>query len=65
MAKHYKITLVRIPGHQDIEGNCIADELATVGITTEILKEKATIWMLIATCRLFIKQKTLKQAELG
>ena len=29
MAKHYKITLIlRVAGHQDIEGNCIADELA-------------------------------------
>ena len=26
--KHYKITLIWVPGHQDIEGNCIADELA-------------------------------------
>ena len=37
MAKHYKITLIRVSGHQDIEGNCIADELARKGATIEIL----------------------------
>ena len=64
MAKHYKITLIWVPGHQNIEGNCITDELARKGTTIEILQEKDTIGMPIATCRLFIKQKTLRQAEL-
>ena len=37
----------------------IADELARKGTTIEILQEKNTIGMPIATYRLFIKQKTL------
>ena len=63
MVKHYKITFIWIPGHQDIEGNCIADELASKGTTIEIFQEKDTIGMLLTTCRLFIKQGTLRQAE--
>ena len=52
MVKHYKITLIWVPGHQDIEGNCIADELASKGTSVEILLGKDTIGMLLATCRL-------------
>ena len=63
MAKHCKITLIWVPGHQDIEGNCIADELARKGTTIEVLQETDTIGMPIAACRLFIKQGTLRQAE--
>ena len=65
MPKHYKITLIWVPGHQDIESNCIANELARKGTTIEILQEKDTIGLSIATCRLSIKQKTLRQAELS
>ena len=49
MAKDYKITLIWVPRHQDIEGNCIPDELARKGTTIE------------AACKLFIKQGTLRQ----
>ena len=49
MAKHYKITLLWVPGHQDIEGNCVADELARKGTTIEILQEKDRIAMPLAT----------------
>ena len=63
MAKDYKTTLIRVPGHQDIEGNCIADELAREGTIVEILQGKDTIGMPIATCRLFIKQGTLRAAD--
>ena len=31
MAKHYKITLIWVPGHQDLDGNCIADKLVRKG----------------------------------
>ena len=63
MPKHYKITLLWVRGHQHIEGNCIADELASKGTTIEILQEKDTIGMPLTTCRPFIKQGTLRQAE--
>ena len=62
MAKHYKISLIWVSGHQDIEGNCIADELARKGTIIEIHQEKDTI-IPIGTCRLLINQKTLRQAE--
>ncbi|XP_043071850.1 uncharacterized protein LOC122322808 [Drosophila grimshawi] len=34
MAKQQVISLIWVPGHQDIEGNCTADELARKGTTT-------------------------------
>ena len=43
MGKHYKITLIWVPGHQEIEGTCIADELAGKGTTIEILQGNDTI----------------------
>ena len=46
-----------------MEGNCIADDLARNGKTIEILQEKDTIEMPLASCRLLIKQGTLRQAE--
>ena len=48
MAKHYNITLIWVAGHQDIEGNYIADELARKGTTAEILQGKDTIGMPLA-----------------
>ena len=55
-----KITLIWAFGHQNIEGNIIADELARKETN---LSGKDTIGMSIATCRLFIKQETLRQVE--
>ena len=49
MAKHYRITLIWIPGHQDIQGNCVADALARKGTTVEFLQGKDTI---LADCSL-------------
>ena len=61
MAKYSKMTLIWVPAHKDIEGNYIADEMASKGITIENLQENDTIGMPIATLRLFIKQKTLRR----
>ena len=49
MAKHYKITLIWVPGHQHIESNCNADVMTRQGTTIEILQEKDTNGMPIAT----------------
>ena len=57
---NYKKTLICVPGHQDIEANCIADEFVRKGTTIAILQEKDTIGMPIAACRLYIKDKTLR-----
>ena len=43
LAQHYKITLIWVAGHQDIERNCIADELDRKETTIEIRQEKDTI----------------------
>ena len=48
-----------VTGHQDIEGNCIADELARKATTIEMLEGKDTTGMSIAACRLFIKPGTI------
>ena len=52
MAKHYWV-----PGHLDIEGNCIADELARNGTTFEILQEKDTIGIPIALVDCSVNRK--------
>ncbi|KAM8718964.1 hypothetical protein ACLKA7_011636 [Drosophila subpalustris] len=45
MAEHFDICLIWVPGHQDISGNCIADELARQGTTEILLPDKEdTFW---------------------
>jgi len=36
MATHLRINLICVPGHRNIEGNCIANELARQGTTADI-----------------------------
>jgi len=43
MATHLRINLIWVPGHRNIEGNCIVDELARQGTTAEILRDKETV----------------------
>jgi len=43
MAAHLRINLIWVPGHRNIEGNCIADELASQGTTADILRNKDTV----------------------
>ncbi|KAM8718995.1 hypothetical protein ACLKA7_011660 [Drosophila subpalustris] len=40
MAEHFDICLIWVPGHQDISGNCIADELARQGTIEILLPDK-------------------------
>ncbi|KAL7724062.1 hypothetical protein ACLKA6_001029 [Drosophila palustris] len=40
MAEHFDFCLIWVPGHQDISGNCIADELARQGTTEILLPDK-------------------------
>jgi len=40
-----------------IEGNRIADELAWQGTTADILRDKDTVGMPMATCKLFLMQR--------
>jgi len=46
-----------VPGHYNIESNCIANELARQGTSTDILRNKDTVGMRIVTCKLLIKQR--------
>jgi len=57
MATHLRINLIRVPGHRNIEGNCIADELANQGTTDDILRDKDTVGMPMATCRFHHRQR--------
>ncbi|XP_041449660.1 LOW QUALITY PROTEIN: uncharacterized protein LOC121404391, partial [Drosophila obscura] len=56
MAYQFVISLIWVPGHQDIEDNCIADELARAGTTIPLLHDKEDIRMPMATCKLKIKE---------
>jgi len=49
MATHLRINLILVPGHRNIEGNCIADELARQGTTADILRNKDTVGMPMAS----------------
>jgi len=57
MATHLRINLIWVPGHRNIEGNCIADELARYGKTADILRDKDTLGMPMATCKLYLSQR--------
>jgi len=52
MATHLIINLICVPGHRNIKGNCIADELERQGTTADILRDKDTVGMPMATCKL-------------
>ncbi|KAL7725151.1 hypothetical protein ACLKA6_018676 [Drosophila palustris] len=54
MAELFDIRLVWVPGHQDIQGNCIADESARRGTTDTLLPNKEDISMPLATCKLML-----------
>jgi len=48
---HLKINVIWVP-----ESNCIADELARQGTTADIIRDKDTVVMPLATCKFFLKQ---------
>ncbi|KAM8708087.1 hypothetical protein ACLKA7_015114 [Drosophila subpalustris] len=54
MAEFFDICLIWVPGHEDIPGNCIADELARRGTTDILLPDKEDISMPLATCKLML-----------
>jgi len=57
MATHLRINLIWVPGHRNIEGNCIADKLARQGTTADFLRDKDTVGMPMATCKLHLRQR--------
>jgi len=57
MATHLRVNLIWVPGHHNIEGNCIADELVRQGTTADILRDKDTIGTPMATCKLHLRQR--------
>ena len=63
MAEQFNINLIWVPGHTDVKGNCIADDLARKGTTVQILPDKERIGIPLATCKLNIKNSFLKAAN--
>jgi len=57
MATHLRINLIWVPGHRNFEGNCIADKLARQGTTADFLRDKDTVGMPMATCKLHLRQR--------
>jgi len=57
MATLLRINLIWLRGHQNIEGNCIADELARQGTTADILRDNDTVGMPMPTCKLHLRQR--------
>jgi len=52
MATHLRINLIWVPG-----GNCIADELVRQATTADILRNKDTVCMPMASCKLLLRQR--------
>ena len=55
MAEHVVLHLIWVPGHNDIHGNCVADELARKGTSTPLNLERTHAEMPMATCRLLFR----------
>ena len=64
MAQQFNIHLCWVPGHRDIAGNCMADELAKKGTTLPISPEKELIGIPIATCKLMLKETTSRTTSI-
>ncbi|KAM8702681.1 hypothetical protein ACLKA7_000811 [Drosophila subpalustris] len=64
MAGHFDICLIWVPGHQDIPGNCIADELARIGTTNVLLPDKEDTSMPLATCKLMLHYQSNHKSTL-
>ncbi|KAL7725889.1 hypothetical protein ACLKA6_000656 [Drosophila palustris] len=64
MAGHFDFCLIWVPGHQDIPGNCIADELARKGTTNFLLPDKEDTSMPLATCKLMLHNQSNHKSTL-
>jgi len=58
-----QFTIILVPGHRDIVGNCTADELARQGTIKPLLPGKENVGMPMATCKLNIKNYFNKLAN--
>jgi len=63
MANQFTISLIWVPGHRDIVGNCIADELARQGTTKPLRPGEENVGMPMATCKLNIKKLILLTSQ--
>jgi len=63
MANQFTVSLIWVPGHRDIVGNCIADELARQGTIKPLLLGKENVGMPMATCKLNIRNSFNKLAN--
>ena len=63
LSSYFTINLQWVPGHSDIPGNCVADELARAGTTLQLDPGKVDINMPLATCRYLIDKHVINIAE--
>ncbi|KAM8702605.1 hypothetical protein ACLKA7_001941 [Drosophila subpalustris] len=63
MAEHFDVYLIWVPGHQDIPGNCIADELARRDTSSILLPDKEDFSMPRATCKLLLLNQSITKAS--
>ncbi|XP_037943520.1 uncharacterized protein LOC119676353 [Teleopsis dalmanni] len=61
MAEYFRIRIIWVPGHRDIQGNCIADELARHGTTAQILLEKKSVVFIMRSERDHLTQQVISQ----
>jgi len=58
MTSYLRSNLIWVPGYRwAAGGDCIADELARQGTIADILRDKDTVDMPMATCKLLLKQR--------
>jgi len=63
MANQITISIIWVPGHRDIVGNYIADELARQSTINPLLPRKENVGMPMSTCKLNIKNYFNKLAN--
>lgn len=56
MSEFFQFRIIWVPGHSDIPGNCVADELARKGTALQAPCHMESAYMPFATCRLMIDQ---------
>ena len=62
IARHSSVTLIWVPGHRDIDGNCRADMLASAGTTLDRIGPNCDIGVSLTTCKQLISHNLYNKA---
>ena len=63
VSDYFQIKIAWVPGHSDIPGNCMADELARAGTNLMVRSEQEHLSIPIASCCLLIEQWAIETLQ--